>query len=204
MLTSGNTCAALILAGGQSRRMNFPKAFLRINGRTFLENIVSGYFRAGIRKIAVVMNAELIHRMPVKLLRMRHLQIIPNAFPELGRFYSLRLGLQELMDMDYTFIHNSDNPYVEEDLLRVMCDHKSTEGYVVPVYNGQGGHPVLLSNHISSVIVSNEKNYDTLRETLANFSRVEVEAGSPHVLVNINTRKEYESHIERKLKTVRE
>ena len=103
---------ALILSGGTSERMGVPKAFLKIGDITFLEKIVSAYCLAGIDKIIVVLNRNLFSGADIGLMlnTVKNIEFVCNSAPELGRFYSIKLGLQKLSHPGYCFIQNIDNP----------------------------------------------------------------------------------------------
>src|ERR1017187_6340720 len=53
-----NTFGAIILSGGKSERMNYPKAFLEIHGVTFLQKLANTYNKE-VSEIVVVLNQEL-------------------------------------------------------------------------------------------------------------------------------------------------
>src|ERR1017187_1776004 len=100
----------LILAGGHSSRMEYPKAFLK-NGESFqLENIIDEY-RFITDEIYVTINHEFSSNewKPYldKITKKAH--IIINHSPEKGRFFSIRLGMLNLPDKRYYFVHNVDN-----------------------------------------------------------------------------------------------
>jgi molybdenum cofactor cytidylyltransferase len=189
---SRQTFTALILAGGESQRMNQPKAFLPVNGITFIENITNNYIEAGIKNITVVMNHRFMHLVSDNLIR--NVKVIPNFNPELGRYHSLRIGLKECGG-DYVFIHNCDNPYIEKKVADSLREKARPDSYVVPTYHGYGGHPVLLSKKIASCIANDETSTATLRTALAKFRRTEAAVDSPLIRVNVNTRHDYDLHI---------
>ena len=189
---SRQTFSALILAGGESQRMNQPKAFLPVHGKTFIENIVHDYNEAGVKKIVVVMNHRFMHLIPEGLLKLA--KVIPNFDPDMGRYHSLRIGLKECSG-DHIFIHNCDNPYIEKEVAKALMDNAGPDSYVVPTYLGHGGHPVLLSKKIASCIAADENSTATLRTALAKFRRTEAPVDSPLIRVNVNTRHDYDLHI---------
>jgi CTP:molybdopterin cytidylyltransferase MocA len=85
----------LILAGGKSERMIFPKAYLLFNGKTFLKKIIEEYYEAGIKNIYVVLNDDFCNGEWEKYIDevKSIVTIIKNPNPELGRFHSLKLGI---------------------------------------------------------------------------------------------------------------
>ena len=48
--------SALILSGGNSERMHFPKPYLKFGTSTFIEKIIDTYKSFGTNKIVVVLN----------------------------------------------------------------------------------------------------------------------------------------------------
>jgi molybdenum cofactor cytidylyltransferase len=184
----------LILAGGKSERMLFPKAFLMWKGKTFLKRIVDTYEEAGIGNRCVVLNAGFCtpewaeYISPVRL----RVTLVKNQHPERGRFYSLKRGIKKMPDPDFCFIQNVDNPFVDPELIRNLIEHRNPDGFTSPAYNGKRGHPVLISKKILQYIDLLEEDDITLRDVLSGFPVVEVEAGNEQILMNINTPADYE------------
>lgn len=184
--------SVLILAGGRSERMGSPKPFLLKDGMTFIENIVNGYFHFEVKQAVLVLNNNFIRFLPSLI---QNVKIVPNNHPEMGRLYSLKKGLKQLSDSDFIFIQNVDNPFVERNVLNKMWACRSSHSFVMPVFSGKGGHPILLPKKIVRSILSENNAFCTLKEILQKFDRIEVETGSDKIFTNINTWNDYEKHV---------
>ena len=184
--------SVLIMAGGKSERMCSPKPFLLIDGNTFMERIAKAYLRFGVKNIFIVLNHELVKKIPTD---MDWVHIVSNAYPEYGRFYSLQTGLRQLPKDNFVFIHNVDNPFVEQYILEKIWSKRNANGFALPVYKGRGGHPVLICSKIARHILSVSDDSLDLRAILRQYKRIEVESDSEKVLTNINTWPEYEEKI---------
>ncbi len=190
-------CATIILAAGNSSRMGRPKfALLMPNGATFLENIIDQYSDFGCREIVVVLNHEgidLIKERPLN--NPSQIKIVLNPHPKFGRFYSIKTGIEQV-ESGYTFIQNIDNPYAKKEILEHLYNSKKEADVVKPVYNGKGGHPVLISKQIMDYILQEKKLDINLKEVLNNFSTKKVKVKDDTVLLNINTHPDYNNFID--------
>ena len=155
--------SALILAGGKSERMGFPKPWLKKNkNATFLADIISVYRQIGIKNVIVVLNktfATSKWKKEVAEIQKRAILIL-NADAEKGRLHSIRLGLKACSS-EHIFIHNVDNPYVESEVLEQLIINASNSRATIPSYNGKGGHPVIIDSYIKNEIIKNYNNYNT-------------------------------------------
>jgi molybdenum cofactor cytidylyltransferase len=178
-------CNVLILAAGFSRRMGKPKFMLPFDhSKTFYEKIIERYMDIGFTQIVFVANKADYHYIKYNN---PNVKIVINEFPEKGRFYSIIAGLKGHDDVSDTFIHNVDNPFVIDNVLREMSDAIKKTCYAVPVYKGKGGHPVLLSAEIvQDIIYLPSCNYN-LKEFLKKYNRINVNTDRREVLININT-----------------
>ncbi len=187
---------AVILAGGKSERMGCPKPYLDFRGKTFIEKIIETYKLADVQNITVVINKNYI--LPIWKKLLDHIKteakIIVNDNSIAGRFHSLKLGLDNIDNTEYCFIQNVDNPFISPDILHTLYENRIQDVYTVPIYQNQGGHPILLSESIINHIRKTEKSDFTLREMLSNFKRFEVLVNDPSVLFNINTPDDYKRH----------
>lgn len=203
MREMNKTTAALILAGGNSDRMKFPKAFLRINEQTFLYRIVKAYADAGVSDIRVVMNSRFCGGPWADEFRkvQAYAHLIRNDFPRKGRFFSVKLGMNELCDHDYCFLQNADNPFVSAGLVEGMMNNRNSWGYTVPIYMGKRGHPVLLSRKVSRFLKELPDDDLNLRTLLSVFPYRQFESGSSEILLNVNTPEDHKLAMERMSKS---
>lgn len=194
----------VILAGGYSLRMNYPKPYLLYSGKTFLQTIVERYVNIGFKNIIVVMNNDFCSKEWNSFLKpiRSHARIIVNNHPERGRLYSLKLAATELKDVDFCFIQNVDNPFLTEKTIFTLWINRNEKGYAVPTFKGKGGHPVLVSNLVIKYLLSQDRNDNTLKEVLNRFNKRIVETDDETLLININTMKDYEKYIQPKLETI--
>ena len=185
--------AAVILAAGISARMKTPKALLGFKpGVTFLEKIASVYFQWGCSEIIAVANEATAGLMKKILSLPAHASIIVNDHLEYERFYSLKLGLEKVKEAEFCFFQNVDNPFIDEDILNAIYNCRSGDAFVSPVFEGQGGHPVLLNRKNMDFIRNYHINDANLKLVLNGLTCKKVELSDNKVLININSPEEYE------------
>jgi CTP:molybdopterin cytidylyltransferase MocA len=186
--------STVILAAGNSSRMNSPKSFLPFDDkRNFVEKIIDTYIAAGIRDIILIISADIERRMKLMLSNSypsQKVELVVNRYPERGRFYSIRLGLGAVKTSS-CFLQNIDNPFITMPLINEIMKASANSGYVVPAFRDKEGHPVLISNDIVKHLQLLEGEDHNLRNELKQFSKIKVNWPYENILANINTREEY-------------
>jgi molybdenum cofactor cytidylyltransferase len=169
------------------------KPFLRFNENlTFLERIMEVYRNQHINNLVILVNEEVHHQVQnSKSLIFKNSRIVINHSPEYGRFYSIKLALQELGCDSFVYLQNIDNPFVAEDTLISLKNEIRDSDYAVPVFEKQSGHPILLSAGVVKRIIQTKDNNSNLRNILSSFRKREVEVNDPGILININTPDDY-------------
>lgn len=185
-----NNTAVVILAGGQSKRMGFPKLLLPFDdGTTFVEHIILQYKQVVNGKIILVVNEAVWNEYSSYFEQIKDVDIVLNKSPEFGRTYSIQLGISKL-NTNKVFIQNTDNPFVSADMLNAMIALAPDNGYVSPKIFTKGGHPVLLCGNAVKEVRAADRNL-SLKNILANQLRVDWQTNDPSVLVNIDTPEHY-------------
>ena len=185
--------SVIILAAGKSSRMGVPKLSLKFDaGKTFLEHVINEYSEFGCDEIVVVVNAE-GHKYIVKSLQPfpENVKIAINEYPERGRFHSLKTGCLELSRINSVFVHNVDNPFVNQKILNALLAKNKEYDYVMPSYEGKGGHPVLISKDVVTTVIPEPDDQQHLKEFLNRFSSLKEDVDDEKVLVNINDNNDY-------------
>jgi CTP:molybdopterin cytidylyltransferase MocA len=188
--------AVVILAAGKSIRMGKPKPFLLFDQKsTFLEKVINVYKDFGIDKIILVVNDEVNQELMQKYPEVCIMVINLNL--DLGRFYSIKLGLDYVHKNEPVFIQDVDNPFISIEILEKMLFQARTletdDGgeYIVPQYQDMGGHPVLLTGKVIKGIKECQFNDLNFKEFLKAYKKVTVALDDPNILVNINTPEQY-------------
>ncbi len=184
--------SALILAAGLSQRMKTPKPLLRFSKKTtFIEKIISTYQSFGCKNIVIVTNKELVE----KIKKSKNVSIVINDKLEYERFYSVKLGLQQIRNCDFCFIQDADNPFITKDILTYIYSEKISDTSIIPCFNNKGGHPVLLPKLIFEKINNIKQNNINFKEILHNFKTYKLGIPKNEILININTPSEYSFYI---------
>jgi len=188
--------SAIILAAGESSRMGIPKLSLKYNKNTnFLEHIVNEYDNFGCNEIVIVVNDQgekFLKENDIKF--PENVKIVLNAHTDWHRFYSLKVGVKALFEERSAFIHNVDNPFVNEKILETLTSYSEKSDYINPLYYEKGGHPFLLSKTVINDIKSSQEDKLHLKEFLNQYSRLRIKVDDEKVLVNINTLDEYRKY----------
>ncbi len=182
---------AIILAAGHSSRMKTPKPLLAFDANTtFIQKIITTYLNWGCNKVTIVTNKELsLH--PVFLNFPESCMVVVNEHIEFERFYSVKLGVQQIKESLFCFLQDADNPFTRELTLNTLFTHKNANGIIIPAIQGKGGHPILMGNKVISYLAEYNSDQGNLKEILKQLPSEKIEINEPSVLININTPEEY-------------
>ncbi len=186
-------CSVIILAAGKSSRMGSQKFALKFDDtHIFLEQIIKQYKSFGCQEIIVILNNEGVVFVKENLPQLSNdIVIVKNNHLEWERFYSIKLGIKNLTNTHPVFIHNVDNPFVSQEVLKQLFINHTPNEFIVPVFEGRGGHPILLSNEISQAIITENKHELILSDFLKRYTKKRIAVDDKRILVNINTEEKY-------------
>jgi molybdenum cofactor cytidylyltransferase len=134
----------VILAAGSSSRLGFNKLFLSVDGEPVLTRTLRMFLELQAGTVFVVTGFErervehLLQEVPVVL--------IHNSSYPAGMSTSVRAVLPFLEAGHGLFLHLGDKPFVKRETLGRMIESFAgkTHPIIIPVYQGQKGHPVLI------------------------------------------------------------
>jgi molybdenum cofactor cytidylyltransferase len=200
-----SSASAVILMAGKSMRFGAVKGFQSFDDHSsFLSRLISIYTEAGIRDILVVVNAQ-INQEVLQLLNAIPQEYRPklviNPDPSRGKISSIQLGIECAQQENDIFLQNSDNPFTSVSLILGMRHSLVAGNYVVPVYKGKKGHPILLSRTIANKILDETKQDINLKSILPQESMHLLETNDEGVLANINTTSDYRQYFAHEIRT---
>lgn len=178
--------------------MGTSKAFLPFNGgKTFLGHLLEVYHDFGCGKAVVVANGHDKAAMEKDPCIIANARLVENQHPELGRFYSIQLGVKCLTGREGVFIQNIDNPFVDIPLLGLLTEGLTGFDFALPEYKSRKGHPLLLSDRIRHDLLYEKDTFLNLRDFLKRYRGAAIAVEDPLVRANINRPEDYLKHFGR-------
>ena len=177
--------AAILLAGGSAQRLGMPKGLVPIGGRPLIELQRERLFDAGVSRVVVSAgpNREAYERWT-------DLTLVNDPRSLHGPFGSLVAAIETLLPhtWDRVLVLPMDIPCAPAPTINRLLQ-VSAEA-VIPRFNTQGGHPVLLSRKLAERLLTRDPQtarLDNLLHTLHPGDRIDVPVDDPTVLVDLNT-----------------
>ena len=187
--------AAIVLAGGFSKRMGRFKPLLPLGDQRPIERVVRMFQDAGIDETLVVVGhrGDEIRRVLDPL----NAVCVENPDYAEGMFTSVLAGVRALPDHSRAFfIHPADIPMVRWQTVRRLAEAGGNSSAVVlyPTFDGRRGHPTLISSRLGQQILR-WHGTGGLRSFLQGHEAesLEVPVADEAVLLDLDTPDDYES-----------
>lgn len=188
---------AIILAGGESKRMGTPKMILPFMGKTMLGKVIENVTGSAVDSTLVVLGSEnekitsIVESSPVKYCY--------NYNYKEGMLSSVICGIRNLPDKtDATLIFQGDQPLIPPIVADMVIEAylSSDKGIVMPLFRGKRGHPLLIDMKYRDEIekLNPGKGLRSLSEKF-NEDILEVETNEPGILKDFDTFEEYTREI---------
>ncbi|MBI2092832.1 MAG: nucleotidyltransferase family protein [Deltaproteobacteria bacterium] len=188
---------AIILSAGESKRMGFPKALLRIGKTTLLEDQMRRFKKAGCHPVVPVLGAN-----AKTILNNAHgirKNYVINRRWKLGQFSSVKSGLKSLKDISFgCFIIPVDAALVPVKIIRKIARKslKNRHQAIIPSYKGQLGHPVWISQALIKKIRSEDAGKNRLDKIIRRQrDKLIIKTNTAAILTNVNTPEKWKQAI---------
>jgi molybdenum cofactor cytidylyltransferase len=187
----------IILAAGTSSRMGTQKLLLPFGKSTIIETVIQNALQSEIKDLVVVLGAD--HERIRAVIDPLPVEVCYNENHQSGMLSSVLCGFKSLPeDTGAALVFLGDQPGIPPDITNAVIGayNESLHGIVIPVYNHRRGHPLLVDfkykNDISKLDL--EKG---LRALMHLFPEdvLEVEVDEPGILMDIDTREDYNKAI---------
>ena len=186
---------ALIPAAGMSTRMGSFKPLLRIGSVTMAERLISVFRRSGVDEIILVtgFQAERLER----LLADSGARFLRNhSYAHSDMFDSAKLGLAYLTDRcDRILFTPADVPLFSAETIASLLAVEAE--LACPVFNGQRGHPLLLSGRTAAQLIL-DNGEDGMRGAIARcgVDMMDVPVDDEGILYDADTPQDYNRLLE--------
>ena len=212
----------ILLSAGASTRMGTAKGLLTVGGSFFLMWQLERFRIAGGSRALVILGAgieEFLTRVPYLDAALERevsrpdfcgglgVRVLENTVWQRGPFSSLLKGIETYREDGYrphagAFISPIDTPLPRAAVWRGLASQLiSTAEVVKPVYQGRGGHPVLLSDSFLKSLLATkvpcaETRLDLLMRLLPAEAVRRVAVTDPRVTLNLNSPEVYQKWLE--------
>ena len=189
---------AVILCGGESRRMGFDKAFLQIGADFLLLSQVKELQGLFQRVVLVTNSGEKLAHLALP----EEVEILEDCYPKAGPVGAICTAFHGIRE-DWIFITACDMPAVNVSLIRQLWEQRG-EGQVVLCRHGEKEEPLFAFYHRDCVPTFQRQLSEGQRKLRASFHQLRLsglELSSQlaaQTFYNLNTPQELEDYIKEK------
>jgi CTP:molybdopterin cytidylyltransferase MocA len=183
--------AAVILTGGESRRMGSPKALLPYRGHTFLEHLleVTVHPRIGARRVVTgASHTEIVRRVSLP-----PGMVVVNRQWQKGQLSSIRAAIESLrsFETEGMLVFLVDHPLITAGVVTALIDafDRSPRSIVLPTWDGRRGHPLIFPARLYSELYAASDDVGARAVVWAHKNEVvEVQTEEEGVVLDIDDR----------------
>ncbi|NJD09900.1 MAG: nucleotidyltransferase family protein [Gemmatimonadetes bacterium] len=184
---------AIILAAGQSSRMERPKPLLEIGAETFIERAIRVLGEGGCRHVVAVLNGQ--DAQLERLVESRGATVAVNDAAGSEQLESVRRGLRALPDgWEAVAILPVDVPLVSAQTVQLLVEafRAQPAPVLLPFHNGVAGHPVLIGRALAAEVLEYDWE-EGMRSLIMAHARDlrEVRVTDPGILIDVDTPDDY-------------
>jgi len=192
---------AVLLAAGEGSRMgHIPKCLIQIHGQSLLQRQLLALKEAGVDEVVLVTGNHhiVVEQELEKIKPLYPIRVIHNEYAHEGQASSVRFGIENLgSDFDAVIMALSDQPLIDSQDIKALIAafKKRTAGEIIlPMFNGQRGNPIILSDSVIKTILASGKEM-VCRNFMDQHPELvhQWQTQNDHYVVDIDTPKDLET-----------
>ena len=185
----------IILSAGESKRMGKPKQLLPWGKTIILQQVIDNASASRLGKILLVLG-YLADEIAGKIKISSKTRIVVNDDFKTGMSSSVKCGISNApADAEAFMLLLGDQPFIGSGIINKLIDCYQTgkHGIIVPVYDGQRGHPVIFDSQYKKELLSIDEQGAKEVTEKHGPDIFEVHVDSPNVLKDIDTPQDYQN-----------
>jgi len=183
----------IILSAGESKRMGTPKQLLPWRNTIILQQVINNASVSRLGMLLLILGSS-ADAIAAKITTTSKTRILINHDFKAGMGSSVKCGIKNApTDAEAYMLLLGDQPFIGPNIINKLLHsyQAGRHGIVVPVYNGQRGHPVIFDSRYKQELLSinGQGAKEVTEKHAADIFEVPVDA--PDVLADIDTPQDY-------------
>ncbi len=188
---------AIILAAGESKRMGEPKMLLPFGGKTIIEAVAESVVSSEVDGSLVVVGAE--KERIEETIRDYGIKSVFNPDFQSGMLSSVQCGFKAVPEgTRAVLVVLGDQPRISSGIINqlIQASKKTGKGIVLPVYEGERGHPVIIDMKYKEEVENLSPDVG-LRGTVYSHPEdiLEVKVDTASILMDIDDKTDYKREL---------
>ena len=187
----------IILSAGESKRMGTPKQLLPWRKTIILQQVIDNAQASRLGMILLVLG-YCADDIAGKIRASSKIRTLVNHDFKTGMSSSVKCGIKNApAKAEAYMLLLGDQPFIGPEVINNLIDayHAGRHGIIVPIYNGQRGHPVIFDSRYKKELLSIDGQ--GAKEVIEKHTHdiFEVRVDSANVLIDIDTPQDYQKAI---------
>ena len=142
-----NYIVGIILSAGESKRMGTPKQLLPWGKTIILQQVIDNATASRLGAILLILGSradDIADKITIPIPAKTRI-LVNHDFKD-GMSSSVKCGINNApVDAEAYMLLLGDQPFIDPDIINKLIDsfHTHRQGIVIPIYEGQRGHPVI-------------------------------------------------------------
>ena len=205
-----NNTVFVLLAGGKSQRMGFPKGLLRYQNTYWILEQLNRISETTIKKVYIGLGynyEQYFEAIPwfkkainsAQEFKRLSVTIVINKTPEFGSFSTLQTVLKEIDTSNNVLLNPIDIPILNSEELKQLISTNSQ--IVYPNFEGKNGHPIKMAHSVwgdltTVDLLDNDARLDYLLKKINPVKISIIEVSDKVILYNLNTKSAWNLYLE--------
>jgi len=187
--------SAILLAAGQSKRMNGNNKLIKKYKKKYLINhIADTLIKSKINKVIVVLGYENL-KIKKLLIKNKKISFIYNKNYKSGMASSIKVGLKKILKSNSGFlVVHADMPLISTKIINLLYHaiKNSNKEIVAPIYKGKMGNPIGFKNSIIKMLNKIKGDFGAKKIIKKNKKKLSlIRVNSKSIFKDFNTQRDF-------------
>lgn len=187
--------SAILLSAGESSRFGSPKALVKLNSYTVIEQILTSLISSQVDEVITVLGSQAEQIKPF-LLKHKKVKVVYNKDYNFGQTSSFQVGLNSLRDDSQgVFLLPVDYPFVKSSTIDTLieCFRIERNCVYIPTFENRKGHPPLFPIQLRNefLLLQHDQGVNSVAQQHQDLIRL-VAVKDSGVIATFNTPQEFD------------